>query len=149
MVVLLFAGVKPEVLEQHDVARLRGRNGRLCRVSHTVRGKLHRLSEKIGKSRRHRSKRELRFPLTLGSSKVGRQDDGGTLVERISDGRDRRANARVIADRSINDRDVEIDPDKYALPRQVEITNRPLLHPDFDPRPRPPTGWVQGGPDPG
>src|SRR5262245_42718451 len=108
--------MEPEVLEQDDLAALRGAlDGGLCRRTDTVVGELHRTSKQFGKSCRDRLQRILGVWLPFGAAEMRRQDDGGTLFERIGDRRQRGANARVVADRAALDRHVEVDTNEDAL----------------------------------
>src|SRR5580658_3486553 len=54
------------------------------------------------------------------------------LVQRIPDGRERRANTRIARDRSALHRNVEIFPDEDPLVAQVRIRHPQDLHDTFD-----------------
>ncbi len=56
------------------------------------------------------------------------EDDRRALLERVLDRRQRRADARVVRDRAVLDRHVEVDPDERLLPAQVEIADAPRRH---------------------
>ncbi len=100
-----------------------GSNGRLADA---VVGEPNRPAEKIREPRGDGAEAHLRIRLPLRSSEVARQHDGGSLVERVRDGRNRRADARVVADHAVLQRDVEIDPDEDPLTAEVQILDGEL-----------------------
>ncbi len=76
----------------------------------------------------HRFQAEFRRDLALRPSQVRSQDDGRAPFERVPDGRKRRPDARVIGNRAVLDRHVEIDADEDPLARQLEVANGQLGH---------------------
>ena len=80
------------------------------------------------------SRRRDRLRLNRGSAcpSAGRDGSRGStvapLLERVADGRQRRADARVVADHAVLQRHVEVDADEHALALQVEVADRELRH---------------------
>jgi len=52
-----------------------------------------------------------------------RQDDRRAVVQRVLNRRQRRADARIVADAAVFHRHVEVDPDEHALSFQVEVAD--------------------------
>jgi hypothetical protein len=120
--------VEAEILEQDDTPRV-GRN-RLVRLrTHAVRrerdGSSQQGSEMIGDG----LERELRIGFALRPSQMRRQNHRRAVIERISNRRQRRADARVIANLPVLDRHVEIDAHEDAPPVEPQILN--TLHSPF------------------
>jgi hypothetical protein len=67
----------------------------------------------------------------------GDDHDARARLDGISDRRQRLANAGVVADDAVLERDIEIDPDEHAATGEVEVANALLHH--GDPEGRPPT----------
>ncbi len=63
--------------------------------------------------------------LAFRSPEMRRQDDRGALVERVLDRRQRRADARVVGNRAVLDRHVEVHADEDALAGEIEIRDAP------------------------
>src|SRR5712675_1369218 len=61
-------------------------------------------------------------------AKVGRQDQSPTFLNRQPQRRQRLANARVIADHAILERNIEVHANEHALAAQIEIIDRQLVH---------------------
>ena len=64
--------------------------------------------------------------LPFGRPRCDARIDRRALVEGVRDGRQRRADARVVADRAVLDRHVEIDADEDLLAPQIEVADRQL-----------------------
>ena len=68
-----------------------------------------------------RPQAQLRFDLALRPAEVAGEDDRRALLERVLNGRQRRLDARVVADDAVLERDVEVDADEDALALEIEI----------------------------
>ena len=68
-------------------------------LADAVVGEDHGRAEQFRQPRRDRPQAELRRRLAFGPSEVAREHDGRALFERVCDRRQRRADARVVADR--------------------------------------------------
>ena len=128
--------MKAEVLDEDDAAaalRFANRPGDL--VADAVAGECHRTIQQGGHALGDGLKTQLRIAFPLRTSKMAGQHHRGTAIERIADGRQRGADARLVADAAVLDRNVEIDADKDAFPRQLQVFNRQLRH-GVNPAPR-------------
>ena len=56
------------------------------------------------------------------------EDDGRALIERVPDRRQRRLDARVVADSTVLERDVEVHAYEDALALEIEILDRQFGH---------------------
>ena len=99
-VVGLFLGVEPQVFEEDHAARMRGDGGRGVRAD-AVGGKRDGPAEQPGQVVGDRLQAVLGIGLALRTSEVRREDDRGALFERVADGRQRRADPRVVGDRAV------------------------------------------------
>src|SRR5262249_53731244 len=63
----------------------------------------------------HGPQRELGLALALGATEVRREHDARALAHQPLDRRQRRADARVVADRAAAQRHVEVDANEHAL----------------------------------
>ena len=64
------------------------------------------------------------FDLSLRPAEMRREDHRRALLERVPNRRQRRANARVVGDDAVLERDVEVHADEHTAPRQIEISDR-------------------------
>jgi len=74
-VVVLVAGVKSDVLEEHQVAFAQASNGGLGGLAHAVFGKRDWSLQQLGKPPSDRPERELRHSAALRTVEVGHDDD--------------------------------------------------------------------------
>ena len=124
-VVLLFLGMEAKVFEQHDVAAgLRLGDGLPCRFTNAVAREHDLPPEERREVRRDRLEAVFRVRLAFRTTQVRGEDDGGALVERVLDGRQRRAHAGVVADDAVLERHVEVDADENALALEIEVADR-------------------------
>ncbi len=70
-----------------------------------------------------RAKAHRRDGLALGTAEVRAEDDLGLVAERVLDGGERLADARVVGDDAVFERHVEVDADEHALVGEVEVAN--------------------------
>src|SRR5215831_11218449 len=122
--------MKTQVFEQHHTASRRSGANRIRRdVADTVVGEHHGHAEELRQAIDERPQAEFRSWLALRASKMARQNySRRALIERVLDRRQRRANARVVADDAVFQRHVEVDANEDALTLQGEIFNRQLRH---------------------
>ena len=57
-----------------------------------------------------------------------REDELGPGLDERADGRDRRTDPGIVLDLAVSDGDVEIDADEDALPSDVRVADRELVH---------------------
>ena len=69
----------------------------------------------------HGPQRVLRVRLALRPAEMRAQDDPRPVVDQVADRRQRRANARVVGDRAVGDRHVEVDAHEHALAFDVDV----------------------------
>ena len=128
-VVLLFLFVKAQVLEQDDAAVAAcGFDGFGRRCPNTVGRERHFASEQLLEPRRHRRQAELGSWSTLRPAKMAGEDRQRPLFERVLNGWQRRADAGVVLDDAIFQRDVEVGADEHTFPAQIEISDGEFRH---------------------
>src|SRR5262245_28272895 len=79
----------------------------------------------------HRSQTVLINSLPFGPAEMRSQNHAPAFFRGVVDGRNRSANARIIINHSVFDRNIEVDADEDALAGEVEIFNRKLVHGQF------------------
>ncbi len=90
-------------------------------------------SQQLAEPRGDRPQRKLRRRLALRPAEVRGEDDRGAAIERVLNGRERRRDPRLVADRAVLDRDVEVDANERARAGQVEIADGILGHRSINP----------------
>ena len=128
-VVLFLFFVKAKILEEYDA--IPGANGlvygRFRPFTDAVLGKGHRPPENLRKPRGYRSKAELPCYGPLRPPEMaGEHSHRRTTIQRVLDRRNRGADACVVADAALLERDVEVDADEDALALQIEVFDRQL-----------------------
>ncbi len=68
--------------------------------------------------------------LALGAAEVRAEDDLGLVAERVLDGGEGLADAGVVGDDAVLERDVEVDADEDALVGEIQIADGQLRHAD-------------------
>ena len=130
-VVLLLLLVEADVLQQQHVSVAHGFDGGLDLRADAVVGLLDLLSEELGEAHGTRGQPELVLRSVLGASQVGAQDDLGTVVGQVLEGRDGGPDTGVVGDGASVQRDVEVGADKHDLALEVslgEVSDRLLGH---------------------
>jgi len=130
IVVFLF-GMKAQVFEKNNSAAclVYAIDGLRGVVADAVFGERDRLAEHVGEASGDGPETHLRIRFPLGPAEMTREDGGRALLERVGDRRQRRLDARVVADRAILDRHVEVDPDENAFSPELEVLDRKLHRP--------------------
>jgi hypothetical protein len=118
-VVLLFAGVEADVLQQGHAAVLHGVDHLGGGRADAVAGEGHLLLQQLAQRLGDEGQAHLRHDLALGAVEVGQQDDLGALCRQVVDGRQGRAQAGVVGDLAAVDRHVEVHPDQGALAGEI------------------------------
>jgi hypothetical protein len=118
-VVLGLARLEADVLEHDHVP-----------VGHVIEigGELHLGLQELAQALGHRPQRQ-RLVAALGAAEVRRQHQPGAALAQALDRRQRRADARVVGDRALVQRDVEVDADEDPLAVDVEVVE--ALHRTF------------------
>ena len=126
----LLLDVEADVLEQDDLARLKGVTSGLDLGADAVVEKLHGLAEEFLKLRGDGLERVLGDALTVGASKMAGEHNRGSLSEGVLDGRKGGGDALGIGDFSglLVLRDVKINSDEDAFAGEVEVLDRFLGH---------------------
>ena len=127
--VLFLFRVKAKILEENDAISRASRlvYGRFRALADAVLSKGDRSPEKLRKPRGYRPKAELRCHGSLRPAEVaGERDHRRTVIQRVLDRRNRGADACVVADASLFERDVEVDADEDPLTLQIEVFDRQL-----------------------
>src|SRR5690606_31849378 len=120
------------LVEAHVLAEHR-RPGRTIDTRKPFLAQRHRLSEQLRELRGDRRQRELLVVLPLLRTPEVREDEHlRVLVERVTDRRQRCADARVTRDDTILNRDVQVFPDQDPLSSQVRVRHLQDLHDAFD-----------------
>ena len=124
-VVRLLLGVKAHVLQQQNLAVLELGDGSSRRLADTVLCEMHLAVECARQVHRDGPQREIGFH-ALGPTEVRHDDDLGSALGQVEEGRHGRANPGVVADRSLRHRHVEVLAHKDALARNVDRCDRSL-----------------------
>jgi len=128
----LFLKVEAQVFEQDDFAGLdRGAGGFDFRPD-TIGQKLYRASDQTRERGRHRCKTVCRHDLSVGTTEVGHENDGGTVVQRIFYRRQSCLDPLGVGDGAggLVLGDVEIDANQRALAFEGKIFDEQFGH-DF------------------
>ena len=121
VVLARLAGREADVLEQHDPVGL-GRPHRLRgRLPHDVLGEAHRRAEQLLEPLADRRQAVRRVGLALRTAEVRDDDRRSAPVEQVAQQRDARADAAVVTDPSVLERDVQVAADEDALALDVEV----------------------------
>jgi hypothetical protein len=105
--------VEPQIFEQCNLSIAQILNDLARTVSDAVVGETHfAVFEQLCEAHCHGFERKPWHDLALGPAEVRGQDDAGTLLERVANRWECRTNPRVVADLSVFDGDVEIDPNE-------------------------------------
>ena len=113
------AGVVADVLEQGDLALTEGCNGRSGGLADDVGGQGDLHAGELGEALGDGGQRECGVDLALGAAEVGQDDDLGTGIGQRLEGRQRRADAAIVSDDAVLERNIEIGTDQDALAAQV------------------------------
>ena len=129
-VVLLLFRVEAQVLEQRRRCRPEPAPARWpsAPVADAVRRELTARPSSRARCAATGSSENSGFGLPLGRPRCDARITVAPVLERVLDGRERRADARVVLDAPFLDRHVEIDADEDTLPAHVEVTDRQLRH---------------------
>jgi hypothetical protein len=127
-IVRLLLGVEAEVLEHQQVARTQLLDGHLDSGSERVAGHPHRAAEELAEAVGDRLQAESVVHLALRPPEMAGEDDGRPTLQQVHDRRQAGANAGVVGDPPVVERDVEVGTQEDALARNVDITDRQLVH---------------------
>mmetsp|Transcript_56328 Transcript_56328/g.155511 ORF Transcript_56328/g.155511 Transcript_56328/m.155511 type:complete len:454 (+) Transcript_56328:206-1567(+) len=129
--VLLLLLVEAGVLKDDELALVHAVDQGLGLVANAVAGELDLGANVLGHALGARGKRELVLRAVLRAAKVRAGGDLGTSVEKVLQGRDRRADAGVVGDGLAVKRDVKVAADKDLLALELsrgEVGDRLLGH---------------------
>jgi hypothetical protein len=119
------AGVEADVLQHGHVAVGECVDRRAGRVAHGVAGDRDVGAEQLAEPCGHRRQGVRRVGCALGPAQVGHHRDPCTRVAQAADRRDAGADAAVVADHAVVERDVEVGAHQHALAAQVsEVVDR-------------------------
>ena len=127
-VVLLLLHVEAEVLEQQHLAGAEPLDGVLGAGAERVAGDRDGLAQQLAEALADRAEPEAVADLAVGAAEVAGEDHAGALRLEVADRRERRADARVVGDPAVLERDVEVDADEDALARGVQVPDGELVH---------------------
>ena len=123
-VVLLFALVKTQVLQQNNLTRLHSSNLCLSVLTYRIGCKNNRSINHGCQILCHRCQRERFFiAFTLGTTKVTHKDDLGASLKQIVNGGKSSANTRVVGYHAILQRHVEVNANDDALASRLHRFN--------------------------
>jgi len=123
-VVPLFAGVKSQVLEDEDTARLQGGDGLFRLGAYAVGREGDGSAEARLQHARHRGQRVLRILRALRLAEVRREDEAGAALPGEVEGGERLDDARVVPHDAVLERHVEVHAHEDALAVEVEVPDR-------------------------
>ena len=120
-VVRFFGRIEPEVLQQDHLV-----GGELAR--RRLRQARDRSFEELGETRARRCQAQIVAHLTLRAAEVRREHQRGAALEQLAERGQRGADARVVGDDAVRQRDVEVhadeDPPPGDVPEVVEGSQR-------------------------
>ena len=115
-IVLLLALVQAYVFQHNHFT------GSHIQAGLPVGNQAYRLAQQGGQALDHRGQAVFRLGFAFGrTAQVGHQDDAGTGVQAVFDGRQAGADAGVVADHAIFHRHVHVNTDQYAFAGQVQL----------------------------
>src|SRR5713101_3135464 len=128
LVVLFLLGMEADVFEQEDIAvgecfALRLRNG-----PDTVRGKSNRPADEFLELLGYLHERVFRIWAALGAAQMRSEHQSAALLNREAERGERFANAGVVGDHTVFERNVEVHADEDALSAKIEIVDGQLVH---------------------
>ncbi len=122
LLVLRLFLVEADVLQHHDLTVFERCGLRLRVVADDIGCQCDLAAEQFGQAINGRLHAELGFGAALGTTQVGDQDDLGTLIGQVRDGRQSTADALVIRDLTfLIQRDVEVNADDNPLTLDLDI----------------------------
>lgn len=127
-VVGLLLLVEAQVLEQEQFAGAEALDRVLGADAERVAGDRDVAPDELGQAQADRPQPERVLDLAVRPPEVARQDDPRLRVEERGDRRNRRTDARIVADLAVGDRDVEVDSDEDALAGDVDVADRQPVH---------------------
>ena len=114
--------MEAQVLEQHHAARAGGIDRRLRLARRRSRRRTAPAgAEQLRQPLGDRPSENSGLGSPFGRPRCDAQDHRRARVEQVLDRRQRRADARVVGDRAVLDRHVEVDAHEHALARDVEL----------------------------
>mmetsp|Transcript_46494 Transcript_46494/g.97282 ORF Transcript_46494/g.97282 Transcript_46494/m.97282 type:complete len:226 (-) Transcript_46494:15-692(-) len=130
LVVLLLLRVETNILKEAALAILQVIDDLRGLLADAILGNNAALAEELGKSSTARGKGILVLRTTLGASKMGRDGNTGTVVQKILDGRNRCTDAGVVSDLLAIKGHVEVAANEDLLALEIlagEVRNGLLL----------------------
>ncbi len=133
-VVLFFFGVEAEVFEEEGLAGLEVVGEFFGDLADAVRGEAdvfigaEDVIEQFAEAHDDGAQAHGVDALALGAAEVGGEDDLGLVADRVLDGGDGLADARVVGDEAVLEGDVEVDTDEDALVGEIEVADGELGH---------------------
>ena len=128
-VVLLLPLVKAEILQQHDLAGLKGSGLGLGILTDDVLGEDDLLAQQLAQPLGHRSQRKGLLPLPLGLAQMGAGDDGGPLLQQVFQGWQGGHDALIVGDGSggLVLGNVEVAAAQHLLPLHIDVAHGLLV----------------------
>ena len=111
-VVLLLARVEPEVFEQQQLTLAESVHRRAGVRADAVRGEGDPAPEQVGQAGRYGAQGQRSGPDASGPPQVGDHRHARSGGQELAEGRDARADARIVGDHAIAERDVQVRPDQ-------------------------------------
>ena len=91
-------------------------------------GERHRTIEQRRQPIGDRPQRQLRVRLAFRPAEMAGENRRRAVRQRVLDRRQRRADPRVVRDRAVLDRDVEVDADQHPPPLERDVLDAALRH---------------------
>jgi hypothetical protein len=123
------AAAKPEVFQKQDLSGAEPLCERAGLGPDAVGREGHGLTQPRGHPLGDGGQGVLRIPRSLGAPKMRGENDCGAGAERMTNGGQDRSQTRVVADRSVLERSVEVGAQEEALARELQLGNGELVHP--------------------
>src|SRR5262249_30829288 len=128
LVVLLFLGMETNVFEDQHFPIAKSFALALRTRTHAIKRESHWLAEKLFQLLGSRTQRILRIGPALGASKSRSKNEAPTFLNGEAKCGERFADARVIRDDGILERDVEVNAKENAFALEVEVVDGELVH---------------------
>jgi len=128
LVIFFFFGVEADIFEQQDVAIFQRFARGFGIGADTVIRKIHVFAQQLFEFFCCRLQGVFCIASALGPAEMRRQDKAGAFLDRQAKRRERLANARIVGDYAVLERDVEINAQKNTLAAEIQVPDRKFGH---------------------
>ena len=119
--------MESQVLEQDQLSGTQLADGVVDPRPQRVAGHAHLVTEQLGQPIGDRLEAQRVVDLALGPAQVAGQDHAGAALQQVADRGQAGADAGVVGDPTVVERDVQVRAQEDALAGDVDVTNRLLV----------------------